>query len=78
MPVFLVSIRAPVDGGSYFSLSKLGLGKSGAVENYLTGAMETAGHRIIKSDDLYQIFKDLFTFSIFNMHCISKQVSPFQ
>jgi hypothetical protein len=33
-----------VDGaGSTFSLSKLGLGKSGAVENFLTGATETAG-----------------------------------
>jgi hypothetical protein len=36
--------RAPADGaGSTFSLSKLGLGKSGAVENFLTGATETAG-----------------------------------
>ncbi len=33
-----------MDGsGSTFSLSKLGLGKSGAVENFLTGATETAG-----------------------------------
>lgn len=34
--------RPLADGGSYFALSKLGLGKSGAVENYLTGAMEAA------------------------------------